>query len=435
MNILFVSDDCIAINLGRVLQNEGHSVKLYIHNKRSRRNFDHILHKVESWKDHLNWVGKDGLIIFDDTGYGKEQDNLRKKGYNVFGGCALGDKLEDDREFGQKIFKEYGLKTVPLCDFDNIDDAVCFIKENPAPWVVKHDGHDAKFLTYVGEFDDGRDVMSILRNYFQNSFINRNRVSLHKRVDGVEIGVGRYFNGQDWVGPIEMNVEHTKMFPSDMGPVTTEMGTLAWYDNNEKNKLFVDVLDKLKPYLQKIDYRGDFEINCMVNETGAYPLEATARLGTPIVHIHNALHISKWGEFLMAIAQGKPYDLKYHKGFAVVNLLATPPFPYGQHNSKDNLFGVNIYFNDFTESEMKAVAMEGVSLRKHGQKEETYYISNDDGYVMYTVGVGKTISEARDKSLKMARNIIIPKVFYRDDIGKKFECEDLPKLKKWGYIK
>ena len=67
-------------------------------------------------------MGKDGLIVFDDVGFGKIQEKLRKKGFNVFGGCALGDKLEMDREFGQKIFKQCGLSTVPLCDFDNIDD-------------------------------------------------------------------------------------------------------------------------------------------------------------------------------------------------------------------------------------------------------------------------------------------------------------------------
>ncbi|MEI6420057.1 MAG: hypothetical protein WCO30_00345 [bacterium] len=435
MNILFISKDCIALNLSRVLQEESHSVKLYIENKRSSRNFDNIVPKVDSWEGQLDWVGKDGLIVFDDVGFGKDQDKLRKQGYNVFGGSASGDKLEMNREFGQKIFKECGLKTTELHDFENIDDAVCFIKKNPSPWVVKHDGHDSKFMTYIGVFDDGRDVISILKNYFQNPFVNRNSVTLHKKITGIEIGVGRYFNGHEWVGPIEINVEHTKMFPGDMGPVTTEMGTLAWYDCDEKNKLFVDVLNKMKSYLQKIDFRGDFEINCIVNKDGAYPLEVTSRLGSPIIHIHTALHDSNWGQFLLAVAQGKNYNLKCKKEFGIVNLLAVPPFPYGSQNSKDTLYGVNIFFNNLSEKEMKSVALEEVSLRKHGLGSGLYYISNDDGYVAYTTGVGKTISEARKKSLDVAKKIIIPKVFYRDDIGERFEIEELPKLKKWGYIK
>ena len=53
-------------------------------------------------------MGKKGLIVFDDVGYGKTQDYLRRDGYTVFGGCEAGDRLEKDREFGQKLFASYG---------------------------------------------------------------------------------------------------------------------------------------------------------------------------------------------------------------------------------------------------------------------------------------------------------------------------------------
>ena len=63
------------------------------------------------------------------------------------------------------------------------------------------------------------------------------------------------------------------------------------------------------------------------------------------------------------------------------------------------------------------------------------YISNNDGYNMYTTAMGATIKEARERSLSIAKKIIIPKVFYRNDIGLKFETEDVEKLRKWGYWK
>jgi phosphoribosylamine---glycine ligase len=305
MKILFISNECIAGNLAILLKKEGHEVKLFIKNKHDRQNFDNLVEKTNSWKKELNWVGKEGLIIFDDVGYGKIQDSLRKNGYKVFGGCELGDKLEKDREFGQKIFKEYGLKTVELKDFNDIEDAVVFIKNNPKKWVIKSNDHCSKFLTYIGEYECGKDSISVLKNYFNNKHIDREKITLHERIEGVEMGVGRYFNGSDWVGPIEINFEHTKMFPDDVGPVTSEMGTLAWYDDDEKNKIFIEVLNKIKPYLQKINFRGDFEINCIINEKGCFPIEATARLGTPIVHLQSELNISPWAEFIYAIANEK----------------------------------------------------------------------------------------------------------------------------------
>lgn len=80
--------------------------------------------KTTDWKAELNWVGKKGLIIFDDIGYGKIQDDLRRQGFSVFGGCELGDKLETDREFAQQIFKKYKIKTLPTFNFSNISDCI-----------------------------------------------------------------------------------------------------------------------------------------------------------------------------------------------------------------------------------------------------------------------------------------------------------------------
>ncbi len=434
MNILFISSECIAGNLAILLKKEGHNVKLYIKNKDDRQNFDNLVEKTNDWEKELKWVGKEGLIVFDDVGWGKVQDDLRKKGHKVFGGCKMADKLEQNREFGQKIFNELGLKTVELKDFTDIEEAIFFIRDNPKKWVVKCNDHSRKFMTYIGEYACGKDTVSVLKSYYNNRHINRERITLHERIDGIEMGVGRYFNGTDWVGPIEINFEHTKMFPDDVGPVTSEMGTLAWYDDNEKNKLFVDILNKFKPYLQSIDFRGDFEINCIVNEKGAYPLEVTARMGTPIVHLHSELHLSPWGEFLYAIADGKKYDLKYKKGFGIVNLIATPPFPYGKKHSKETLYGINIYLDRLNDKEMESLHFEGVSMRVGGKDQGQHFISTDEGYIAYTTAVADTVEKARQKSISIITKIVIPKAFYRNDIGKDFE-QQIPTLKKWGYIK
>jgi phosphoribosylamine---glycine ligase len=432
MNILFISNICIAANLAVLLKNEGYGVKLHIVNKSYRNSFDNLVEKTNNWKKELPWVGKDGLIVFDDVGWGKTQDDLRKKGYKVFGGSKMGDKLEQDREFGQKIFRECGLKTVELKDFSDIEEAIIFIKNNPKKWVVKCNDHTQKFLTYVGEYTCGKDTVSVLKSYFNNRNINREKITLQERIAGIEMGVGRYFNGHDWVGPIEINFEHTKMFPGNIGPITDELGTLAWYDEDENNKLFVDVLDKFKQYLRSIDFRGDFEINCIVNENGAYPLEVTARFGSPIVHLQSELRISPWGEFLYAVANGEKYNLKYKKGYGIVNFIATPPFPYGKKHSKETLYGVNIYLDGLTNKEMGSLHFEGVSMRV-GKDIGQYFISSDDGYIAYTTAVANTVKEAREKSLNIIRKIVIPKAFYRDDIGEDFE-KRLPDLKKWGYI-
>ncbi|MDD3662523.1 MAG: hypothetical protein PHT84_01510 [Candidatus Pacebacteria bacterium] len=431
MKILFVSNDFIAGNLAYLLKKEGHEVKLYIENKKVRSTFENIVKKTNNWKKELNWVGKNGLIIFDDVGYGKIQDSLRKEGYTVFGGSFLGERLETEREYGQKIFKDYGIKTKELKDFSNIKSAIKYIKRNPGPWVIKQNENGDKTLNYVGYFKDGRDTISLLKNYSKKN-IEDEKISLHKKIEGIEIGIGRFFNGSDWVGPIEYNIEHKKFFPGDLGPTTSEMGTLMWYDNNENNRLYKETISKIKPFLQETGFIGDFEINTIVNKSGAYALEATARLGSPAVHLQAEIHRSPWGEFLYKIAKGESYNLKWKKGYALIVLLATPPFPFGENTKDEDLVGVEVFFNNLNKKEIEHIRLDGLSKKTPNSKK--LYLSDDAGYVLYVTNIGRTVEESRTKTYSIIKKIIIPKMMYRNDIGVKFIKEDYKKLKDWGYL-
>jgi phosphoribosylamine---glycine ligase len=431
MNVLFISKDMSGGGLCHKLKKEGNDVRIFIEDENHRHHYSGIIEKVEHWENQLDWVGKDGLIIFDSVGYGEIQDALRKNGYSVVGGCVLGDKLEHDRQYGQKISAACDIPHVPSINFKNPEDAIEFVRNNKGPWVLKQNGHVDKVFNYVSDLEDGSDMVDVLDCYRENDKKACESIDLQKRIIGVEIGVGRYFNGKDWIGPIEMNIEHKPFFPGGIGPKTYEMGTLTWYEKNEKNKLFVETLGKLKPFLQQIDFRGDVDINCIVNEDGVFPLEITARFGWPSTQLQMELHESPWGEFLKAVADGKEYDLKYKKGYGIVVLVATPPFPYGSELKKHSTMGVRIRFKEnFTDSDMEHVFLEEVSLDKKGR----YYISGDSGFVLHVTGSGKTVKKAQKMAYGIIDKIIIPKMYYRNDIGSAFANVDKKKLKKWGWI-
>ena len=432
MNILFISHNLLAGNIARLLKEEGHKVKLYIGNKKAKNCFDYIVEKTEDWRSELDWVGKEGLIIFDDVGYGSTQDKLRKKGFAVVGSSALGEKLEEDREFGMSILKQNGINVPELAHFYDIDEAITFIKKHPKPWVIKDNGKHSKKLSYVSRMEDGRDAVDFLSNALTRKSVNSRGVTLQEKIDGIEIGVGRYFNGQTWIGPIEYNIEHPRLFPGDLGPLTSEMGTLAWFSENEKEILYKNTIAKMGKYLQEINFRGDFEINCIVNEKGIFPLEITPRFGTPIVHLHSELFNFKWGNFLNAVARGEKFTPEYKKGYGVVVLLAVPPFPYQDAKIDNFLYGINIHFKDLSNEEKSHIHFEEVAKRPN---EDQYYIADSDGYVLYVTGEGKTIKEAQEKAYSIASKIVLPRTFYRNDIGTKFANQDQKILKNWGYLR
>jgi phosphoribosylamine--glycine ligase len=430
MRILFVSGELIGADLCVRLKGEGNDVKMYIRDPKRRECLDGMVKKTNDWKKELEWVGKKGLIVFDDVGFGREQDRLRKEGYRVFGGSAFGDRLEKNREYGQKILEECGILTARTYFFRNAKQAYDFVKEHPATWVIKNGNHDSS-LCYVGHARDGSDSLGVLSSY-QKSDVRP--IYLQEKISGVEIAVGRFFNGNDWVGPLCLNIEHKSLFPGGMGPLTGEMGTLMWYDDDERNKLFQSTLAKVKPVLQRSGYKGYIDINCIVNKKVVTPLEITSRFGCPTNQLQTELHVSPWTELLSAVADGNSYALKCKRGYGIVIMIATPPFPYQGIATRYFLKGAVLRFRkSLSDEDMKHIHFEEIALN-NSKGEQEYSIAGRGGFVLYVTGSDSSVQEARRKAYHLARNVILPKMFYRTDIGESFIKKDSKRLKQWGWI-
>ena len=70
---------------------------------------------------------------------------------------------------------------------------------------------------------------------------------LQRRVTGVEVAVGAFFNGSRFVTPVNINFEHKKLFPGNLGPSTGEMGTTMFW--TEPNRLYLQTLEKMETVL------------------------------------------------------------------------------------------------------------------------------------------------------------------------------------------
>ncbi len=177
---LFVSWESLSGDLAWQIQKEGHEVKVYIDSKDDADVYDGILEKVVKWEDHIDWAD---VVIFDDTGFGAAAEKLRKKGKLTIGGSVYTDKTEEDREFGQEEMKKCGMNILPHFNFHEFDLAIEFLKTNPGRYVFKPNGEagDEKSLLFVGEEEDGRDILELLEH---------NKHVWHKKI--------KYFQRQPW---------------------------------------------------------------------------------------------------------------------------------------------------------------------------------------------------------------------------------------------
>ena len=184
---LFVSYEALIGDVALQVIQEGHTVKYYIKDPAEKEIADGFVPKVDDWKKEVGWAD---IIIFDDVlGMGAEAKKLRDQGKLVVGGTPYTDELEGDREFGQDELKKYGVSIIPNWNFSSFPEAIEFVEKNPARYVIKPSGkvQNNKRLLFVGEEEDGRDVLQVLKAY-QGSWASKIKTfQLQKHVSGAVI--------------------------------------------------------------------------------------------------------------------------------------------------------------------------------------------------------------------------------------------------------
>ncbi|MFA4998940.1 MAG: phosphoribosylglycinamide synthetase C domain-containing protein [Candidatus Paceibacterota bacterium] len=424
---LFVSWESLSGDIAWQLKKEGHQVKIYIKDQNNRDVYDGFLDKVDNWEDHVDWAD---VIVFDDIGFGKWADELRKKGKLIVGGSAYTDNLEDNREFGQTEMEKAGMLILPHWDFSDLASAIKFIRENPNRYVFKPNyavgtGEDLHDLLFLGEEDDGKDILDILES--DKKFLESKIKSfqLQKFASGVEVAVGAFFNGEDFIYPINVNFEHKRLFPGEIGPFTGEMGTAMYW--SQPNAIFNETLLRMKDRLKESGYVGYIDINCIANARGIYPLEFTSRFGYPTINIQMEGILTQMGELLYRLANKEKFELKTKKGFQVGVVVALTPYISVNPQESSNYRDLSILFRRPNPD------LEGIHIGDVKLVDNQLRVAGSSGYILIVTGSGQTVEETRKQTYNRVKNIRLQNMFYRVDIGTRWYQES-DKLQIWGYL-
>ena len=420
---LFVSDIGLIGDLAYAVKNEGNEVRYCIRSKTDKDVSDGFVEKTDDWESLKDWAD---VIIFDDIGFGNTSERLRKEGRAIIGGSAASDRLELDRDFGHEQLKRAGLQTIPSWEFNTFDAAIEFVKANPERYVVKPSGkaQDDKVLSFIGQDDDGLDVLAVLERYKNVWSAKIKSFQIQRFVSGVEVAVGAFFNGENFILPACINFEHKRMFNGEIGPSTGEMGTLMFW--SEKSRLYDETLEKFRPILAEMAFVGYFDINCIANSRGIYPLEITPRFGYPTISIQMEGVTSKWGEFLYALANKQQFNLRSQRGFQIGVVVAVPPYPFSDTSA----------FRRYSEDAVIIFKKAMPSGIHHGDAKLVngdWRLAGSSGYALVITGSGQTVEDARRETYNRVKNVIIPNLFYRTDIGERW-YRDTDLLLTWGYL-
>jgi len=433
MKVLILNMDSVGEMLPFAIRcvSAGHAVKLWMspdNHKETGLGFKGI-ERIDNWLSQAKWA--DIVIPSGNHDFIPKLDMLRKNGVKVFGPSKKSAALEIERAQGMEFFKKHGIDVPEWQQFEGLKEAEAHVRKKPDRYVFKTLGdEDDKSLSYVGKTP--ADMIARLQRWQKLGMNPNGPVILQSVIDGGEFAVSRWMGSDGFIGPYNENFEHKKLLSGDAGPNCGEAGTVMKYV--EESKLGEQVLAPLEDALVEMGHLGDIDVNCIVDEKGkAWPLEFTTRLGWPAANIMWATHKGDPVEWMLSACEGED-ALSTSPAVAVGVVLAQPDYPNSKF-TKAEVADIPIY--GVTPENKKYIHPQSVKIdtmpAMEGEKivEKPIWCTTGD-YIAVVTGTGKTVKQARERAYKTVKEVHVPNMMYRDDIGEKLE-KQIPELQKHGY--
>nr|WP_254839162.1 phosphoribosylglycinamide synthetase C domain-containing protein [Natronomonas marina] len=104
-----------------------------------------------------------------------------------------------------------------------------------------------------------------------------------------------------------------------------------------------------------------------------------------------------------------------------------PPFPFDDEKTYDeNSRNAAVVFD--TESR------DGIHLEDTKRIDGQWRAAGESGMPLVVTGKGGTMAEARSRAYDRIDDIVMPNMYYRDDIGERWMDGEGDRLQAWGYL-
>jgi len=433
MKVLLISMDSVGELLPLAIRavKAGHQVRLYLapdNHKETATGFKGI-EKVDNWLSSVKWA--DLVVPSGNHEFMPKLQMLRKAGVNVFGPSVESANLEVKRAEGMKFFEDHDIECPEWKQFATLAEAEAHVRKTGERYVFKTLGsEDDKSLSYVGK--SPADMIARLQRWQRLKVAGKGPFMLQTVVDGIEFAVSRWMGSEGFIGEPNENFEFKKLLSGNCGPNCGESGTLLKYTAD--SKLFDDVLAPLEDDLVKMGHFGDIDVNCIIDEKGkAWPLEFTTRLGWPAANILWATHKGDPIEWMLDACEGKD-TLLTSPAVACGIVLAQPDYPNSKF-TKAEVADIPIY--GVTKENSKYLSPQCVKIDTMPDMEGDNVVERDiwvttGDYLAVATGLGKTVKKACERAYGTVKEVHVPNLMYRDDVGESLE-ESIPKLQAHGF--
>ena len=107
--------------------------------------------------------------------------------------------------------------------------------------------------------------------------------------------------------------------------------------------------------------------------------------------------------------------------------LVVPPYPFKDKETFES-------YSKNAAIVFKKPMSEGVHLHDVKRVNDEWLVTGGAGLALVVSGLGATMKEAQKQAYARIQNILIPNMYFRDDIGDRW-YEDSDRLHTWGYLR
>lgn len=330
-------------------------------------------------------------------------DCFKAEGLRIFGPSKAAARIESSKEFAKELMAKYNIPTAGFKAFTEYAEAKAYVESRPLPAVLKYDGLAAGKGVVIAQTMEEAD--EALKGMLLDTKFGQGKVVVEDFLTGPEFSFMCFVSGEK-VWPMQLAQDHKRAYDGDKGPNTGGMGAyspLPFVTKEDEEFALNEILKPVAAAMVKegCPFEGVLYGGLMKTPDGVKVIEFNARFGDPETEVVLPRLKSDIVDIFCAVADHSDTELEWHDFMTLGIVLASKGYP-GDYKKGVEIGGLNV--------------VEG-TLYHMGTKAEGEKILTNGGRVLFVVGKGATLDEARRNALQDVERVQCDNLFHRTDIG------------------
>ena len=330
-------------------------------------------------------------------------DCFKAAGLRIFGPTKAAARIESSKEFAKELMAKYDIPTAGFRAFTEYEAAREYVAGRPFPAVLKYDGLAAGKGVVIAQTMEEADAA--LKEMLLDDKFGEGKVVVEDYLEGPEFSFMCFVSGHR-VWPMVLAQDHKRAWDGDKGPNTGGMGAyspLPFITAEDERYALERILQPVADAMvaEGCPFEGVLYGGLMKTAQGIKVIEFNARFGDPETEVVLPRLKSDIVDIFCAVAEGRDTRLEWHDFAALGIVLASKGYP-GSYEKGHEITGLE--------------NVEG-TVYHMGTKADGDRIVTAGGRVLFVVGRGATLAEAREAALRDVARIGCDNLFHRTDIG------------------